>query len=54
MTDFEFNEESWWQSEKSLDTQDVVVIDLALQTLVQVEVIRFSFVSFVPKSSKVR
>ncbi len=50
MTDFLLNAESWWQSENSLDTQDIVVIDLALQTLVQVEVIRFSFVSFMPKS----
>ena len=50
MTDFLLNDESWWQSENSLDTQHVVVIDLSLQTRVQVEVIRFNFVSFMPRS----
>ena len=50
MTDFLLMEESWWQSENSLDTQHVVVIDLALQTLVEVQVITFDFVSFKPNS----
>lgn len=50
MTDFLLDRESWWQSKNSLDTQHVVVIDLALQTLVQIEVIRLNFVSFTPKS----
>ena len=45
MTDFLLVQESWWQSENN---QEIVVIELSLQTMVEITVIRFGFVSFKP------
>lgn len=52
MTDFlRFN--TWWQSENSLDPQNVVVIDIALKTLVEINVISFQFQSFIPGNFRI-
>lgn len=49
MTDFViFN--TWWQSENSLATHNPVVIDVPLGTLVEVEVITFTFQSLIPSA----
>ena len=48
MTDFLLNDESWWQSENSPDPTHLVVIDLDLETLVEVSVITFVFASLKP------
>lgn len=53
MTDFILNTDSWWQSENSLDTQNTVVIDLALDTLVELSVITFEFVSIIPSAFRI-
>ena len=53
MTDFILNVDSWWQSENSLDTQNTVVIDLPLDTLVEVSVIAFDFVSIIPSAFRI-
>lgn len=50
MTDFLLNEESWWQSENSISPLQVVTIDVALGTMVEISVIAFNFVSPLPNN----
>lgn len=50
MTDFLLNEESWWQSENSINPQQVVAIDMALGTMVEISVIAFNFISPLPNN----
>lgn len=50
MTDFLLNDQSWWQSENSPDNIHVVVIDLALETHVEISVVTFDFASLKPNS----
>lgn len=50
MTDFLLNEQSWWQSHNSIDPQQVVTIDLALGTMVEISVVAFNFISPLPQN----
>ena len=50
MTDFLLNERSWWQSHNSIDPQQVVTIDLALGTMVEISVVAFNFISPLPQN----
>lgn len=46
MTDF-VTDESWWQSENNME---IVQIDLALRTMVEIDVISFNYLSLIPAS----
>lgn len=52
MTDF-LQLNTWWQSENSLKTLDAVVIDIPLETLVEIDVISLQFQSLIPKNFQI-
>lgn len=52
LTDF-IQANTWWQSENSLDPQNVVVIDIPLGTLVETTLVAFQFQSLMPNSFQI-
>ncbi len=52
MTDF-LQLNTWWQSENSLETQNIVVVDIALRALVEINLIVFNFQSLIPGNFRI-
>lgn len=52
MTDF-LQLDTWWQSENSLNPQNVVVIDIPLKTMVEINVLSFQFQSLIPSNFRI-
>ena len=52
MTDF-LQLNTWWQSENSLDTQNVVIVDIPLLAVVEINLIVFKFQSLIPSNFRI-
>lgn len=52
LTDF-LQTNTWWQSENSLETQNPVVVDIPLGTMVEISVVSFQFQSLIPNSFRI-
>ena len=52
MTDF-LQLNTWWQSENSQETQNVVIVDISLLTMVEINLIVFNFQSLIPANFRI-